>query len=158
MLFRVSDDKILRKVKTLPDFRVFLTFLHAGKPNEYGNRSRTLRTIGGKTGTARKQTVSARVKKASKFGLVSTHRFVQLGEFSAQISNGYEVNEGKFVFNKRNPASSFQLSERKWARRLKKQAVTIETIEPKRLLPDSLSDLYSNYSELFFGGNKIATI
>lgn len=67
MLFRVEDVSVLKKVKSLPDFKAFLTFLHAGKPNEYGNRSRTLRTIGKKTGTVRKQTVSSRVKKAAKF-------------------------------------------------------------------------------------------
>ena len=64
VLFRCEDEKMLKKVKSLPDFKVFCTFLHAGKPNHYGNRSRTLATIGTKTGTVYKQTVSKRNKKA----------------------------------------------------------------------------------------------
>jgi len=80
---------LIKEIKSLPDFKLFVTAIQAGKLNEYGNRSRTLRTIGKQTGTVYKNTVSRRIHRAKKIGLNVKERFIQCGEFTPQISNSY---------------------------------------------------------------------
>lgn len=133
-------------VKTLPDFKLFCTALQCAKNNDYGNRSRTLRTIGKETGTVYKQTVCKRVKRAKKLGLSSKQRFVKVGDKIAQIANSYSLRWVTFLYNKFTPTSiGNELKQQ--ARELKKKATQLEIVWKIAMMVDS--SFYEDYSLLF---------
>lgn len=147
-------DSVLPKIKTLPDFNLFITALQAWKPNEYWNRSRTLRTIWKETWTCYKQTVSNRVKRANKLWLTSKHRFIKVWEFTPQISNIYTLNWVTFLYNKiLNPLSNLH---KRLASENKKKTTQIEIVN-RWQMPSS--DFYEDYALwLWNEWNKMLTI
>jgi len=96
---------ITDKVRSISQFKIFITALQAGKPNEYGNRSRTLATIGKQTGTSYKQTVSQRIKKAKKLWLEVQNRFIEVWNKTAQIANSYSFKAISYIVNRFSPHS-----------------------------------------------------
>lgn len=140
---------IVCKVKTLSDFKLFITALQAWKVNEYWNRSRTLSTIWKQTWTCYKQTVSRRVKRASKLWLETKHRYIRVWDFTPQISNSYYLNWVTFLYNKiLNPLSYLH---KKLASENKKKIPQIEIVKKQRL-PDS--NFYEDYKLWFFSDRR----
>lgn len=113
-------------IKSLPDFKLFVTACQSAKNNDYGNRSRTLRTIGKETGTVYKQTVCKRVKRAKKLGLVSTNRFIEVWDRIAQIANSYSFSWVTFLFNRFTPTSQHLIF--KQARESKRNAIQVKIV------------------------------
>lgn len=144
--------EVYSKVKTLPDFKLFVTAIQSSKNNDYGNRSRTLHTIWNETDTAYKQTVSKRVNRAKKLGLSVKQRFIKVGDRIAQISNSYNFHWVTFHYNKFLPIS-IEIAEKRKARETKKNAIQLEIVWRISRMVDS--SIYENYS-LFW--NKMFTI
>ena len=145
-------ESVHKNVKSLPDFKLFVTALQSAKNNDYGNRSRTLRTIWKETGTVYKQTVSKRVSRAKKLGLSVKHRFIKVGDRIAQISNSYSFRLVSFHYNRFLP-TSIEIAEMRKARETKKNAIQLEIVWKIARMVDN--SFYEDYS-LFWG--KMFTI
>jgi hypothetical protein len=138
--------EICKKVKSISQFKLFITALQAGKPNDYWNRSRTLKTIWKLTDTCYKQTVSRRIKKAKKLWLVVENRFIKVWDETAQISNNYNFNWVTFLFNRFNPKFYTQVSERIKASKTKKNVIQIEIVNKGKMVKEFF---YENYNLLW---------
>lgn len=138
---------VAKQIHTISQFKIFVTALQAGKPNDYGNRSRTLATIGKQTGTAYKQTVSQRIKKAKNLWLEVEHRFIKVWDKTAQIANSYSFKAISYIVNRFSPHSICKSQMAK----VKKTRENIQKINIVKRWAMVNSDFYENYN--FFMSN-----
>lgn len=137
-------------IKSITQFKLFVTALQAWKPNDYWNRSRTLQTIWKQTWTAYKTTVSRRIQRAKKLWLEINNRFIKVWDKTAQISNTYKFNIVTFLYNRYNPKSNTHNVS--CASVTKKKATVIECVSKSKMID---KDFYLDYNYLW---NKMLTI
>lgn len=110
-LFKVQRD-ICESIKTISDFKMLLTSLHAWAPmkqktegtNDDLCKGRRLLKIASVTWTDYKSTTSKRITRGvKKFGLKKFHRFQTDKDFgNFQIENAYYFDACDYIFNKYN--------------------------------------------------------
>jgi len=142
------------KIKSLPDFKLFITAIQAGKRNDYSNRSRTRATIARQTGTQYVATVSKRTKRARKLWLISKQRFIQRWAETMQIANSYSLPWVTFLFNKFRTPDLILNSHiyAKVARANKEKATCLELVKKWVMV---CKEVYLDYD---YAWNKITLI